>query len=206
MTVLTVISVMAILPVSAAPANTAAQALGAVAAFLPGTGTPPPAPDYWAVLSGPNWDILPTYAAIHQSLQDALAGITSGTPDNYSAVLDTEYQQTDNSGKQIGMAEIETRLKALLSRNRCSSAQFGLVGLQMTAADAATVTVRQHLEFLSLDTPPALIKTPDGKMRVVNNTNRAEIDLLLSEDWVRHGDVWRLKASRTLQSKQAAVL
>ena len=140
-------------------------------------------------------------------------------PKRYVAVLDTGYQQPDSRGRgigaaekeigaadrEIGAAETETRVRALLARNRCTSTRFDIIGLLRPAPDTVIVTLRQHLEFFSRDTPPLLNKTAGG-VAFLGNTSRVETALLTRQDWTRRNGVWRLKAARALQSKGYAVL
>lgn len=189
-----------------APAAPPAAASGAEPDFLPAQAALLPAPPDVLTPNQPVWDMLPAYAAIHGALQDSLAGLTASRADIYTADLETDYAQAASGGPEIGKRETEQRLRAFLDGYQYTSAVFGITGLRMIAPDTATAIVRLSLGSLSRNTPPTLVKGANGKTFLLNNTISRNDSLLVSQDWVQRGGVWRMRRARTLKALGFAVL
>ena len=182
-----------------------------VFAFLPAQAPVPADPpdlpltsaDFTA--SAPLPDLLGPSQAISVAWRQALAGLTSGQASAYEAVLDAGYTQTAPNRGVIGLAETERRLDSLLASYRVADARFGITVCRMTAPGAATVAIRERLELLTRNTPPTLTPMPGGTA-VMNNTVRLDTLLVLRQDWVLRGTVWKLKRLQLSQQMSVAVL
>jgi hypothetical protein len=206
---LTALTLIAQTPATASPPPPTGNP---VFAFLPAQALVPADPpdlpltsaDFTA--SAPLPDLLGPSQAISVAWRQALAGLTSGQASAYEAVLDAGYTQTAPKGGVIRLAETERRLDALLASCRVADARFGVTACRMTAPDAATVAIRERLELLTRNTPPTLTPMPNGGTAVMNNTVRLDTLLVLRQDWVLRGTVWKLKRLQLSQQMSVAVL
>jgi hypothetical protein len=155
-------------------------------------------------------------AAIEQSTNRALAALRAGDRAGYLAVLAPDFRAIDAKGRttrgpaspgkpaRLGFATLQWNQtdRGGTTKMRLAEAASTLRTIKMPGVGEAVVTGEEILVWTGPHGPDLV--SPGGA--VTPNTERRTVTVTYRRHWVKTGKGWRLKSSRTLSERMAAVL
>lgn len=147
-------------------------------------------------------------AAIEIATNRALDALRAGNEAEYRAVLAPGFRTVGAKQPVIGFVTPQRNgLDAGgTAAMRLEQSVSALRTMRMPRAREAVVTGQETLVWSGAHGPDLRTKHPNGQVSVIPNTERRTVEVTYRRYWVKIGDRWRLKRSRTLSEKISAVL
>lgn len=147
-------------------------------------------------------------AAIETATNRALSALRAGDEAGYRAVIAPDFRAV---GAKKPMSGFVTPQRNALDAGgtaamRLEQSVSAIRTIRMPSARAAIVTGNETLVWSGAHGPDLKTVHPDGQVSVIPNTERRTVEVTYRRYWIKIGNDWRLKTSRTLSEGMTAVL